>query len=78
MERYVKTYKSKWQNQYTEEFKRSICEEFLKGTATLRSVERKYQIGNSRLNHWLIEFGYKVKKPYILETTVMAPASASL
>ena len=73
MERYVKTYNSKWQNQYTEEFKRSVCEEFLKGTDTLTSLERKYRLGNCRINHWLTEFGYKIKKHYILETTPMAP-----
>ena len=72
MQRHVKTYQSKWQNQYTEEFKRSVCEEFLQGTSTLRSLEQKHKLGNSRLNHWLNEFGYQIKKPYILETPVMA------
>ena len=72
MKRYVKTYKSKWQNQYTEEFKRSVCEEFLSSDMTLRAMEHKYGLGNSRLNHWLKEYGYQIKKPYILETTNMS------
>ena len=42
MQRHVKTYQSKWQNQYTEEF--------LQGTFTLRSLEQKHKLGNSRLN----------------------------
>lgn len=67
MKRYVKTYKSKWQNQYTEEFKRSVCEEFLAGTMTLRAMEHKYGLGNSRLVDWLQKYGYQVKKPYIIE-----------
>ncbi len=72
MKRYVKTYKSKWQNQYTEEFKRSVCEEFLISDLTLRAMEQKHGLGNSRLNCWLNEYGYQVKKPYILETGPMA------
>ena len=71
MKRYVKTYKTKWQNQYTEEFKRSVCEEFLAGDMTLRAMEHKHGLGNSRLNDWLIKYGYKVKKPYIIETRDM-------
>ena len=71
MERYVKTYKTKWQNQYTEEFKRSVCEEFLKGNLTLRGMEHKHGLGNSRLTYWLREYGYQVKRPYILETRDM-------
>jgi len=72
MKRYVKTYKSKWQNQYTEEFKQSVCRDFLSGNMTLRAVEHKYGLGNSRLNDWLKKYGYKIKKPYIIETRDMA------
>lgn len=72
MKRYVKTYKSKWQNRYTEEFKRSVCEEFLSGNLTLRAMEHKHGLGNSRLNYWLKEYGYQIKKPYILKTLSMA------
>ncbi|MGB3181053.1 MAG: transposase [Cyclobacteriaceae bacterium] len=72
MKRYVKTYKSKWQNQYTEEFKRSVCEEFLAGGMTLRAVERKHGLGNSRLNDWLNKYGYSVRKPYLIEGRDMA------
>lgn len=72
MKRYVKTYKSKWQNQYTEEFKRSVCEEFLSGDLTIRAMEHKHGLGNSRLNHWLKQYGYQIKKPYILETNAMS------
>ena len=72
MKRYVKTYKSKWQNQYTEEFKRSVCEEFLSGNLTIRAMEHKHGLGNSRLNHWLKTYGYQIKKPYILKTLSMS------
>ena len=72
MKRYVKTYKSKWQNQYTEEFKRSVCEEFLAGDKTLAAVERKHGLGHTRLKGWLQQYGYTVKKPYIIEGRDMA------
>jgi transposase-like protein len=72
MKRYVKTYKSKWQNRYSEEFKRSVCEEFLKGDLSLRAVEQKHGLGNTRLTYWLKAYGFKVKKPYILETRDMS------
>jgi len=63
MERYSKIYPSKWQNQYTEEFKRYVCNDYLTGDLTRKQIERKYQLGNYRLTFWLKEFGYEVKKP---------------
>lgn len=62
MERYKKLYPSKWQNQYTEEFKRKVCNDYLTGDLTRRQVEHKYELGNYRLTYWLKEFGYQVKK----------------
>ncbi len=62
MERHKKLYPSKWQNQYTEEFKRQVCNDFLTGDLSRRQVEIKYKLGNSRLTYWLKEFGYDVKK----------------
>lgn len=71
MERYVKKYPSKWQNQYTEEFKRHVCDDFLTGTLCRAEIERKYQLGNSRLTSWLRKFGYEIKKPEPLFLTPM-------
>src|SRR4051812_29049658 len=68
MERHKKQYSSKWQNQYTEEFKRHVCHDFLTGTECRRAVERKYKIGNSRLNYWLNELGYKYSKPAVVHS----------
>lgn len=63
MERYSKTSSSKWQNRYSEEFKKFVCNEFLTGTATRRDIEKKYNIGNSRITYWLRKFGYDYSKP---------------
>ena len=62
MERYKKEYSSKWQNQYTEGFNRAVCEDYLRGDLSRRQVEKKYNLGNSRLTIWLKEFGYEVRK----------------
>lgn len=62
MERYSKKYDSKWQSQYSEEFKKFVCNEFLTGSSTRRAIEKKYKIGNSRITYWLKEFGYVIKK----------------
>ena len=66
MERYSKRYSSKWQSQYSDEFKRFVCNDFLTGTLTRRSVERKYKIGNTRLDYWLKELGYDYTKPRLV------------
>ena len=66
MERHQKRYPSKWQNQYTEEFKHHVCNDFLTGSECRRAVERKYKIGNSRLNYWLNELGYEYSKPAVV------------
>lgn len=75
MERHVKKYPSKWQNQYTEEFKRHVCDDFLTGTLCRAEVERKYKLGNSRLTTWLKKFGYEIKKP---EPLFLSPMEKSL
>src|SRR5262245_2256949 len=72
MERHVKKYPSKWQNQYTEEFKRHVCEEFVNGSQYAKEVERKYRLGNSRLVSWLRQLGYEYKKPERLPLVVMS------
>lgn len=71
MERYSKIYKSKWQSQYSDEFKRKICQEYLDGTAGLHSLERKYKLGNSRLTCWLKSYGLEVKKTIYLPSLIM-------
>jgi len=48
MERFSKTSSSKWQSNYSEEFKRFVCNDFLTGMLTRREIENKYTIGHSR------------------------------
>lgn len=72
MERYKKEYKTKWQNQYTEEFKLMVCEEYKIGTLLRRQLERKYNIGNTRLTCWLQKYGYSIKKPESIALFSMA------
>lgn len=72
MERHKKLYSSKWQNQYTEEFKREVCHDFLTGDLSRRQIEHKYKLGNSRLTYWLKEFGYQVKKTSFVCLPAMA------
>ena len=71
MERYKKEHGSKRQNRYTEEFKQSICEEFIGGEGGLSSLERKHNLGHSVLKLWLLELGCNANNPYILETDPM-------
>lgn len=72
MERYSKTSSTKWQNRYSEEFKQFLCNEFLTGTATRTSIEKKYNIGNNQLNVWLKKLGYDYSKPSIVPLPSMA------
>jgi hypothetical protein len=72
MERHKKKYTSKWQNQYTEEFKRHVCEEYVNGSQCAKEVERKYRLGNSRVVSWLKQLGYEYKKPVRLPLVVMS------
>lgn len=66
MERYKKTHVSKWHQQYTEAFKRQVCQEYITGELTRHGVERRYDLGKGRLNAWLEELGYEVKtKKYL-------------
>ena len=71
MKRYKKEYSSKWQSRYSEEFKRFIFNEFLRGSSSRREVELKYNIGNSRLTYWLREKGYNDLKSRIVLLTSM-------
>lgn len=49
MERYSRKSPSKWQSQYSEEFKRFVRNDFLTGTFKKREIENKYNIGHLRL-----------------------------
>jgi transposase-like protein len=71
MERYSKVFGSKWQSQYSEEFKRSVCREYLDGTESRATLSRKYKLGNSRITFWLKSFGWEIKKPIYLSSYVM-------
>jgi len=77
MARYSKKYASKWQDRYSEEFKRNICNDFLTGSLTRREVEQKYKLGNSRLTIWLKEMGYDYTKSRLVPLSVMAEPSKS-
>jgi transposase len=71
MERYSKVYKSKWQSQYSEEFKQQVCQEYLDGSDSRTMIERKYNLGNSRLTSWLSSRGLSIKRPIYLSSYVM-------
>ena len=43
MERYKKLYSSKWQNQYTEEFKRHVINDYLTGDLTQAGASEKFK-----------------------------------
>jgi len=71
MERYSKICKSKWQSQYSEEFKRKVCTEYLDGELGLRTLEKKYKLGNSRISGWLRSFGLEIKRTVFLPLPIM-------
>ena len=75
MERHVKKYPSKWQNQYTEAFKRKVCEELIAGPLGATALERKYNIGHSRIVSWLKQLCYEYKKPVQLPLVIMSKPS---
>lgn len=64
MEKYSRKRPGKWQSQYSEEFKRSVVEEYINGTISVRKLEQKHKLGNSRVTVWLKEFGYELKNIY--------------
>ena len=64
-------YGSKWQSQYSEEFKRKICQEYLTGDEGLSFLERKYNLGNSRISAWLKSFGLEKKRPVYVSSCIM-------
>lgn len=63
MERYIEQHPTKWQSRYSDEFKRTVITDFLTGNLSRRTVERKYNIGNSRLTYWLRDKGYFTNSP---------------
>src|SRR5471030_522535 len=71
MERYSKVYGSKWQSQYSEEFKRKVCQEYLDGQDSRTTIERKYKLGNSRITFWLKSLGLGTKKAIYISSYVM-------
>ena len=75
MERYSKKYDSKWQSQYSEEFKHHVCQYFLTGHLTRNGVERKFKIGKSRLTYWLKELGYDYQKTKSVPLSLMIESS---
>ncbi len=72
MERYSKIYNSKWQSQYSEEFKLKVCHEYLNGNNGIRFLEQKYGLGNSRLSSWLKNYGFEIRKTIYLPLTIMS------
>jgi len=77
MEKHIKSYGTKWQNRYTEEFKRHVCNEFMTGTLTRRAIEHKFKLGNSRLDHWLKELGYNYLRQRSIPLYSMPEATPS-
>ena len=64
MEKYSRKRSGKWQSQYSEEFKRSVVEVYLKGNIPVRQLENKHNLGHGRVTAWLKEFGYELKNIY--------------
>ena len=75
MERYKKTHASKWHHQYTEAFKRQVCQEYVTGELTRNGVEQRYNLGKGRLTAWLEELGYAVKTRKYLALPPMNPSA---
>ncbi|RNL51473.1 hypothetical protein [Pedobacter jejuensis] len=71
MERYSKTHKSKWQSQYSEEFKLKVCNEYINGNDGIRFLEKKHGLGNSRLTTWLKLYGLGIRKTIYLPLDIM-------
>ena len=64
MEKYSRKNPSKWQRRYSEEFKRSVVEEYINGNIPVRKLENKHNLGHGRVTVWLKEFGYELKNGY--------------
>ncbi len=75
MERFIKQKDSKYSNRYSEEFKDYVCQDFLMGDSPKKAVERKYNIGNSRLTVWLEKKGYTSKKVKLIPLPPMSTDS---
>lgn len=71
MERYSKESTSKWQLRYSEDFKRFICEEYIKGSSSKQQIELKHNIGKSRLTYWLREMENSTKNLGIISLSEM-------
>ena len=76
MERYKKAHESKWHHQYTEAFKRQVCQDYVTGELTRNGVERRYSLGKGRLTAWLQELGYEVKTKKYLALPPMNPSES--
>lgn len=74
MDRYSTVSFSKWQSRYSEEFKRFVCNEYIRGTASKKQLERQYGIGKSRLTYWLRDIGYDSKPEGLLSLPQMKKA----
>jgi transposase len=49
---------------YSDEFKKAVCEEYLKGTSSKMDIQRKYRICyKSAIVTWLRKFGYAKQPP---------------
>lgn len=75
MERYSRVFPSTGQVRYSEEFKRFVCNDFITGTLTLKQIEHKYKLGNSRVTCWLKELGYNYIPPTPLYLPIMPKPS---
>jgi hypothetical protein len=75
MERYLKKHPSKWQNRYTEAFKRHVCEELIAGPLGPKALEQKYNLGKSTVAFWLKQLGYAYKKDDQLPLVIMSKPS---
>ena len=71
MDKFSKITTLKYQNRYSEEFKRSMCQMYSDSNSSINSIEVKNKIGKGRLIKWLNEYGYKVKRMYLVTSEVM-------
>ena len=47
-------------NKYTNEFKKKVVDEYVSGSESFYSLERKYNISNSSIKNWYYNFYKKV------------------
>lgn len=73
MKRYDRERSEKWQNRYSEEFKRHVCNDLVTSGLTRREIERKYKLGNCRVDAWMKQLGYSFKKAEIVVNMLNDP-----